>query len=104
MMSKKTIENLPGLSAVDQVRIFVGERSVRKFLMPVSSRLGVPGLAKIVEAILKERPQQDMVYMFKITNKPILRLLKSKSGTFYLHELRALDELEIDRLYYELGI
>ncbi len=92
------------LSADDPLYAYIGERYLTKYKTPVSGRLGMPGLERLVQEATGERPRLDTAYLFVTKNNKVAKILIRDAVSTNILELRDKDVTRVLELCERLGI
>ncbi len=92
------------LSADDPLYAYIGERYLTRYKTPVSGRLGMPGLERLVQEATGERSRPDTAYLFVTTGNKVARILIRDAVSTNILELREKDVARVLELCEKLGI
>ncbi len=92
------------LSADDPLYAYIGERYLTRYKTPVSGRLGMPGLERLVQEATGERPRLDTAYLFITTGNKVAKILIRDEVSTNLLELREKDVARVLELCEQLRI
>ncbi len=92
------------LSADDPLYAYIGERYLTRYKTPVSGRLGVPGLERLVQEATGKTPRPDTAYLFITTGNKVARILIRDEISTNMLELHGKDVARVLELCDKLGI
>ncbi len=92
------------LSADDPLYAYIGERYLTKYKTPVSGRLGMPGLERLVQEATGETPRPDTAYLFITTGNKVAKILIRDEISTNILELREKDVERVLELCEKLRI
>ncbi len=92
------------LSADDPLYAYIGDRYLTRYKTPVSGRLGMPGLERLVQEATGERPRLDTAYLFITTGNKVAKILIRDAVSTNIMELREKDVERVLELCEKLGV
>ncbi len=92
------------LSADDPLYAYIGERYLTKYKTPVSGRLGMPGLERLVQEATGKTTRPDTAYLFVTMGNKVAKILIRDEVSTNLLELREKDVARVLELCEQLGI
>ncbi len=79
-MHEKPLISVAFLSADDPLYAYIGERYLTRYKTPVSVRLGMPGLERLVQEATEQRPRLDTAYSGRKSGRRDPSLLPVSAG------------------------
>lgn len=92
------------LSADDPLYAYIGDRYFTRYRNPVSGRLGMPGLERLVYEATGEKPRPDTAYLFVTTGNKVARILVRDAVSTNLLDLRGSEVARVLELCGQLDI
>ncbi len=87
-MHENPLVNIAFLSADDPLRAYIGDRYLTKYKKPISGRLGMPGLERLIEEATGKLPRHDTAYLFITRGNKAAKILIRDAVSTNVLELR----------------
>ncbi len=103
-MHENPLVSVAFLSADDPLHAYIDERYLTRYKTPVSGRLGMPGLERLVQEAAGERPRLDTAYLFITKGNRIAKILIRDEISTNLLDLHGSEVTRVLELCEQLGI